>query len=108
MMDWGKSPAGSAWLWKTIFTSFWPVFYNLLNPHTIIHQLLFQFLWDKSLNLNSFIIKTIEFLAGKEHFKCFNDYIAKGGLDGIIKRRRQEKFLVLNNNIEISIYSLDY
>lgn len=62
----------------------------------------------RPLNLNSFIIKTIEFLAGKEHFKCFNDYIAKGGLDGIIKRRRQEKFLVLNNNIEISIYSLDY
>jgi len=58
-------------------------------------------------NLTSFIIKTIEFLAGKEHFKNFTDYIERGGLDNIIKKKKKERFIVLNDNIEISVYLLN-
>jgi ubiquinone/menaquinone biosynthesis C-methylase UbiE len=40
----------------------------------------------------SFLIKTIERLAGEHHFRCFNNYLLKGGLETILKE----------NNLEIS------
>ena len=32
-------------------------------------------------NIHSYIIKMIEFFAGKDHFRCFNDYMKQGGFD---------------------------
>jgi ubiquinone/menaquinone biosynthesis C-methylase UbiE len=36
-------------------------------------------------NIASLLIKITEFFAGKEHFKCFNDYVKIGGMDKTIK-----------------------
>jgi demethylmenaquinone methyltransferase/2-methoxy-6-polyprenyl-1,4-benzoquinol methylase len=39
-------------------------------------------------NLFSYIIKTIEYFAGKEHFHCFKDYIKQGGLDKLLDNKQ--------------------
>ena len=33
-------------------------------------------------------VKTIEFIAGRDHWRCFNDYVKQGGLDELLKRNR--------------------
>jgi len=33
-------------------------------------------------------VKAIEFIAGRDHWRCFNDYVKQGGLDELLKRNR--------------------
>ena len=42
-------------------------------------------------------VKAIEFIAGKKHWKCFNDYVKQGGLDELLKRNylHQDKYFKL-------------
>ena len=42
-------------------------------------------------------VKAIEFIAGKKHWKCFNDYVKQGGLDELLKRNylQQDKYFKL-------------
>ena len=37
-------------------------------------------------NAYSYLIKSIEFMAGREHFRYFKDYIEQGGLDELLKK----------------------
>jgi ubiquinone/menaquinone biosynthesis C-methylase UbiE len=30
-------------------------------------------------------VKTIEFIAGRDHWRCFNDYVKQGGLDELLR-----------------------
>jgi len=47
-----------------------------------------------------YLIKIIERSAGKDHFRCFKDYIKQGGLDELLKRNKLEtKIIVINKNI---------
>ena len=39
-------------------------------------------------NLYAYLIKTIEFLAGRQHYKYFRDYVDQGGLDEILKKNQ--------------------
>jgi len=39
-------------------------------------------------NLFAYLVKAIEFVAGREHHRCFKDYIAQGGLDEILKKNQ--------------------
>ena len=45
-----------------------------------------------------YLIKAIEFIAGRNHFRCFKDYIEQGGLDVILKKNQltEEKRHYLN------------
>ena len=55
-------------------------------------------------NFMAFIITAVEFIAGKENYRCFKDYLAQGGLIGILKENRlkpQEEALLLSGNIQI-------
>ena len=36
-------------------------------------------------NAYSYLIEFIEFIAGREHFRYFKDYIEQGGLDELLK-----------------------
>ena len=36
--------------------------------------------------LVSSTIKAIEFIAGREHYRCFNDYVKQGGLSELLKK----------------------
>jgi ubiquinone/menaquinone biosynthesis C-methylase UbiE len=42
-------------------------------------------------------IKAIEFIAGRKHWKCFNDYVKQGGLGELLKRNylHQDKYFNL-------------
>lgn len=48
----------------------------------------------------SFIIKTVERIAGENHFRCFNEYILSGGIDKILKDNNlsfdKEEFIYFN------------
>ena len=53
-------------------------------------------------NFYSYIIKLIEYLAGKHHFQCFKDYVKQGGLDKLLKKNQlieEKRHLFKNNNI---------
>lgn len=39
-------------------------------------------------NLFAYLIRAIEFVAGREHHRYFKDYIAQGGLDEILKKNQ--------------------
>ena len=39
-------------------------------------------------NLYTYLIKTIEFLAGRQHYKYFRDYVKQGGLYEILKKNQ--------------------
>ena len=39
-------------------------------------------------NLYAYLIKTIEFLAGRQHYEHFRDYVEQGGLDAILKKNQ--------------------
>jgi len=39
-------------------------------------------------NLYSFLVKAIEFMAGRKHYRCFRDYIEQGGLTEILKKNQ--------------------
>ena len=36
-------------------------------------------------NLLSYFVRIMEFMAGKAHYRCFKDYLARGGLDVLLK-----------------------
>jgi ubiquinone/menaquinone biosynthesis C-methylase UbiE len=52
-------------------------------------------------NLYSYFIKAVEYLAGRDHFRSFKDYIRQGGLDGILNKNQLqiEKRDYLKNGI---------
>lgn len=55
-------------------------------------------------NSIGYLIKTVEFIAGRENHKCFRDYISHGGLKGILKENRlevQEEALLKSGNVQI-------
>jgi ubiquinone/menaquinone biosynthesis C-methylase UbiE len=39
-------------------------------------------------NLYSYLIKTVEYLAGRDHFRSFKDYLGQRGLDGIVNKNQ--------------------
>jgi ubiquinone/menaquinone biosynthesis C-methylase UbiE len=39
-------------------------------------------------NLYSYFIKTVEYLAGRDHFRGFKDYLGQGGLEGIVNKNQ--------------------
>jgi ubiquinone/menaquinone biosynthesis C-methylase UbiE len=49
----------------------------------------------------SYLVKTIEYFAGRNHHKCFKDYLKQGGLDEILKKNQlqEEKRDYMNNGI---------
>lgn len=42
-------------------------------------------------NVYSYLIKAIEFVAGRDHFRCFRDYIKQGGLDELLKENHLQE-----------------
>ncbi len=53
-------------------------------------------------NFYSYLIKSVEYFAGRDHFGCFKDYINQGGLDGLLKKnqlREEKRNYFKNNNI---------
>jgi ubiquinone/menaquinone biosynthesis C-methylase UbiE len=55
-------------------------------------------------NSVAYFIKTVEFIAGRENHKCFSDYLARGGLKGILKENQfipQEEALLKSGNIQV-------
>jgi len=49
-------------------------------------------------NIASLLIKITEFLAGRDHFKCFNSYVKMGGINKILEdndlEMKEETFLI--------------
>jgi len=39
-------------------------------------------------NLYIYLVKAIEFMAGRKHYRCFRDYIKQGGLTEILKKNQ--------------------
>jgi len=55
-------------------------------------------------NIYSYFVQAIEYLAGKSHFKHFQDYIKQGGLDEILKNNqlvKEKKVLFKSQNVAI-------
>lgn len=56
-------------------------------------------------NLALYLIKSIEFIAGRNHFRNFKDYIEQGGLDELLRKNQlpEEKRDYLNNGLIVII-----
>jgi ubiquinone/menaquinone biosynthesis C-methylase UbiE len=55
-------------------------------------------------NSIAYLIKTVEFLAGRDNHKCFTDYLAQGGLNGLLKEARltpQKEALLKRGNLQV-------
>ena len=55
-------------------------------------------------NCISYFIRTIEFLAGRDNYRCFTDYLAQGGLAQILKETQltpQKEALLKSGNLQI-------
>ena len=55
-------------------------------------------------NSISYLITAVEFLAGRDNYRCFRDYLAQGGLDQILKEAQlipQEESLLLSGNLQV-------
>lgn len=55
-------------------------------------------------NTIAYLIRAVEFLAGRDNHKCFRDYLAQGGLNGILKEAQlipQEESLLLSGNLQV-------
>ncbi len=55
-------------------------------------------------NSIAYLIRTVEFIAGRDNHKCFRDYLAQGGLNGILKEAQlipQEESLLLSGNLQV-------
>ncbi len=53
----------------------------------------------------TYLVKAIEFIAGGDHFRCFKDYVAQGGMTEILKINRlgEEKRDYLKNGLMVII-----
>ena len=55
-------------------------------------------------NSISYLIRAVEFLAGRHNYRCFRDYLAQGGLDQILKETEltpQKGTLLLSGNMQV-------
>jgi len=55
-------------------------------------------------NFYSYLIKFVEYFAGRDHFGCFKDYIKQGGLDKLLEKnqlREEKRDFLKNDNIVI-------
>ena len=55
-------------------------------------------------NSIAYLIRTVEFIAGRDNHKCFRDYLAQGGLKGLLKENQltlQKEALMKGGNIQI-------
>jgi len=55
-------------------------------------------------NSIAYLIKAVEFIAGRENRKCFRDYLSQGGLNGLLKEARltpQEEALLKRGNLQV-------
>jgi ubiquinone/menaquinone biosynthesis C-methylase UbiE len=55
-------------------------------------------------NIFAYGIRVVEFLAGRDNYTCFRDYLAQGGLKQILKENRlipQEEALLMRGNLEV-------
>jgi ubiquinone/menaquinone biosynthesis C-methylase UbiE len=55
-------------------------------------------------NSIAYLIRAMEFIAGRDNHKCFTDYLAQGGLKGILKEAQlasQKEVLLKSGNIQI-------
>jgi len=64
-------------------------------------------------NPYSYLIKSVEYLAGRIHFGYFRDYVNQGGLDGLLEENQlyeEKRSCFKNNNIVIikTIRARDY
>jgi len=53
----------------------------------------------------SYLVKAIEYFAGRNHYECFKEYLEQGGLDAILNRNqlREEKRYYTENGIIVII-----
>ena len=55
-------------------------------------------------NSVGYLIKIVEFIAGRENHRCFRDYLAQGGLKGILEKaglKYEREVLLKSGNIQI-------
>jgi len=55
-------------------------------------------------NLIASLITAVEFLAGKDNYQCFSDYLAQGGLNQLLKENRlnmQKEAFYKSGNVQI-------
>jgi ubiquinone/menaquinone biosynthesis C-methylase UbiE len=55
-------------------------------------------------NSIAYLIRTVEFIAGRDNHKCFRDYLAQGGLSQILKEARlapQKEALLKDGNLQV-------
>ncbi len=53
-------------------------------------------------NFYSYVIRSMEYFAGRDHFNCFKDYIKQGGLDKLLNKnqlREEKRTFFKNGNI---------
>ncbi|MCJ7514807.1 MAG: methyltransferase domain-containing protein [Dehalococcoidia bacterium] len=57
-----------------------------------------------AMNFTGYLIKAVEFIAGRENHRCFRDYMAQGGLGQILKEanlKSEREILLKSGNIQI-------
>jgi len=56
-------------------------------------------------NFYSYVIKSMEYFAGADHFNCFKDYIKQGGLDKLLNKNQlqEEKRIFFKNGNVVMI-----
>ena len=55
-------------------------------------------------NSFAYLIRAVEFIAGRDNHRCFRDYLAQGGLDQVLKETElipQKEALLLSGNLQI-------
>lgn len=55
-------------------------------------------------NSFAYLIRAVEFLAGRDNYRCFRDYLAQGGLDQILKENQltpQKEALLMSGNMQV-------
>jgi hypothetical protein len=55
-------------------------------------------------NSIAYLIKTVEFIAGRDNHRCFRDYLAQGGLKQILNENElvlQKEALLKSGNLQV-------
>ena len=55
-------------------------------------------------NSIAYLIRAVEFIAGRDNHKCFTDYLAQGGLNGLLKENQlapQKEALLKRGNLQV-------